>query len=334
MSRIARPLMGLLAAAALAAPVAPARAAEVDALLPAETEAVIYVNVRQILDSELVKEFALGQLKQALQGEDAQKMTKQLGIDPLKDIDTLVAGTWGKDPKNMQGLAVLYGKFNPEKLFAAAKTAAEDKPGEVDIVSEGKYKLVKFTPKKDDQKPIFVAVADEETVVASNDPKVVVAAVQTNEKDNPKPVLMKPLAALVLAQDDKASMYMCGLTEGKVDVPPNLNLPGVDGAKLAKQLETMQNVAVTLRVTKDIALEIGMGMKDEDAADDFAGSVDQLIGTAKTFLPFIAGNQPQAKPLVDDVTKTLKSKVKEKTVNVTVSLTADSLKKVASGGTE
>ncbi|MGL5098136.1 MAG: hypothetical protein ACRDD1_21320, partial [Planctomycetia bacterium] len=273
MTRFTRPVMGLFAAALLAAPVAPARAAEVDPLLPVETEAVMFLNVRQILDCELVKKFALGQLKQALQGQDAQKMIKQLGVDPLKDVETLVAGTWGKDPKNMQVVAVLYGKFNPEKLFAAATDATKDKPDEIAIVTEGKYKLVKFTPKTEnpDQKPFYVAVADEETLIAGSDAKLVTTAVAAAEKDA-KPVLGKELSSLILAQDDKASMYACGLTAGKVDVPANLNLPGVDGAKLAKQLENMKSLAMTLRMTKDVAVEIGMGMKDEDSADDFAGT--------------------------------------------------------------
>ena len=58
-----RALVGAVLAAGLAAP---ARAAEVDPLLPAETESVMFVNVRQVLDSDLVKKYALGQIKQAL----------------------------------------------------------------------------------------------------------------------------------------------------------------------------------------------------------------------------------------------------------------------------
>src|SRR4051794_26808628 len=91
----------LFAAAFLAVVVAaPVRAAEVDVLLPAETEAVMFVNVRQILDSDLVKKYALGQVKQALQGNENQKLLKDLGLDPLKDIDRVTVGSWGKGPED------------------------------------------------------------------------------------------------------------------------------------------------------------------------------------------------------------------------------------------
>ena len=46
----------------------------VSMILPEATESVLFVNVRQVIDSEVVKKFALGQIKQALQGNDAKKM--------------------------------------------------------------------------------------------------------------------------------------------------------------------------------------------------------------------------------------------------------------------
>lgn len=325
MTRFPRPALGLLVLAGLAAPT---RAAEVDPLLPAETEAVVFVNVRQILESELIKKFALGQIKQALDGADAQKTLKKLGLDPLKDIDRVTAGTWGKDPKDMKGLAVIRGKFDPEKLFGAAQDEAKNDPAKVAIVDLDGYKLVRFTSEKEGQPPVFASVADERTIIASSD-KALVASTLTAAKQKAKPAIKKDLAALVVSMDEKASMFVCGTTEGKVDVPPNVNIPGVDGAKLAKQLEGMQNVFLTLRLTQDVGLEIGMGMKNADSADDFGDTVAQLVGTAKAFLPILTAQQPMAKPLVDDLTKSLKSKVKDKDVTITLKLSGDSISQLA-----
>ena len=44
----------------------------------------------------------------------------------------------------------------------------------------------------------------------------------------------KDLAALVLKQDEKASMFMCGVTEGKLKDIPDINVPvpGIDGEKI------------------------------------------------------------------------------------------------------
>ena len=126
----------LFAAALLAVAAAPVRAAEIDVLLPAETESVMFVNVRQVLDSDLVKKYALGQIKQALQGNDAQKMLKGLGLDPLKDIDRVTIGSWGKGPEDMQAVAIVRGKFDPEKVLNAARDQAGKNADKMAIVEE------------------------------------------------------------------------------------------------------------------------------------------------------------------------------------------------------
>ncbi|MFX4439403.1 hypothetical protein ABTA79_19655, partial [Acinetobacter baumannii] len=76
-------------------------------------------------------------------------------------------------------------------------------------------------------------------------------------------------------------------------------------------------------------LEITAGMKDADAADGFGANVDKLIGLAKTFLPLAAGNAPQAKPLIDDLTKTLKHTVKKTDVTISLKLSGEALEKMA-----
>jgi hypothetical protein len=324
-----RVLVGAALAAGLSAS---ARAAEVDPLLPPETESVLFVNVRQILDSDLVKKYALGQIKQALAGNDAKKMLDKLGLDPLKDVDRVTVGSWGKDKEDMNAVFIVRGKFDPQKLFKAAEEEAKNNGDKIAIVTDGEYKLVKLTT-DESPKPIFAAVMDDEkTIIAGTDKKLVSDVLTAAKKGTAKPRLKKDLAALVLKQDEKASMFAAGLTEGKIEnvqIPPGL--PGVDPAKLAKQLEKLQNFAMTLRLTEDVSLEVAMGMKDTDAADDFGATVDSLIGTVKQFLPLLAGQQPKAKPLVDEITKSLKSKVKDKDVLVTLKLSADAIGKATGG---
>ena len=54
----------VLCAALAAGLTAPTRAAEPDKLLPATTDSVVQVNIRQVLDSDIAKKYALEQLKQ------------------------------------------------------------------------------------------------------------------------------------------------------------------------------------------------------------------------------------------------------------------------------
>ena len=312
----------------------PARAAEIDTLLPSETESVVFINVKQILASDIVKKYALGQLKQTIESnEDAQRMMKDLGIDPMKDIDRVTAGTWGKGKEDMNVVAIVRGKFDPVKLMAAAEKEAKTNGDKVAVVTEGKYKLIKFTNEKS-PKPFYASAADETTLVASSDKKLLVTALDAAAEKS-KPTVKKELAKLLLTMDEKASMYLCGVTDGsKIDIPANMNVPGVDGAKLAKQLEKLATLSFTLRVTDEFTLDANAGMKDSDSADDFGVTVSQLIGTVKGFLPLVTMQQPKLKTLADEVGKTLKSKVKDKDVTLGLKISGESIDKAAGGGNE
>jgi hypothetical protein len=75
MRRSSRLLLGAALVVAVVAAKAPnARAAEPDKLLPAEADTVLSVNIKQILDTDLIKKYALEQMKQALDGQDAKKL--------------------------------------------------------------------------------------------------------------------------------------------------------------------------------------------------------------------------------------------------------------------
>jgi hypothetical protein len=316
-----------MAAAALgfALTAAPARAAEVEKLIPAEAESYFQVNVKQILDSDLFKKYALANVKQALEGNDAKKMFDALGLDPLKDIDTITGGFWGDDPQNMKALVVARGTFDPEKLFEAAEAAAKKDGDKVAIVKEGEYTLVKFTGGNRPE-PFFASVADKKTLVGSTDKKLVAAAMKGAE--TAKPAIKKELAELVAKMDGKASIFGVGVNSGKVgDLPP---IPGIDDPeKLKKQLEQMQSSALTLKVTGDVALEIQLSMKNEEAATDFGTTIDDLLGKAKALLPLVGGQAPQMKPIITDVTKSLNSKVDKKDIVIRMKLTGGSIGKAA-----
>ena len=308
---------------------APARAADLDPLLPAKSESVMVVNVTQVLTSDLFKKYARGQVEQALEGNDAQKMLTSMGLDPMKDIDRVSVGIWGDNPQDMQALAVMRGKFEPKKLFTAVQQAAKDEPDQVELVTEGGYQLIKIMP-KDQDKPIYAAVASDTAIVAGSD-KAMVAAAFADAQNEPKAKVKKELATLVAQQDAKASMFMVGLTDGKIELPPNFSLPvqGIDPEKLADQLQAMQSVAIVVHVTDGVALDIAMGMKDGDAAEDFGETVKELLSTAKVFIPIIAAQQPQFQPVAQELGKTLGSKVGGNSVSIGIKLSGDTIAKAA-----
>lgn len=307
-----------------------ARAAEPDPLLPSDTTGIVYMNFRQVLDSDLMKKFALEQMKQALEGEDAQKMLKQLGLDPLKDIDRATIGFWGQGPDDMNFLAVVRGKFDPEKLFNAIKAEAGKNPDKVSLVKKGKYTLVKMAnenPGPGQPKEAYAAVADEKTIVFGSKDTITVAAIEKAEKGTTKTELNRQMTALMLKMDEKATMYMCGLNTSKeVPVlPPQVGQIFDDPEKLAKQLSKIENVSVTLRITEDVGLELSAGMKSTEDASDFGDTMNDLVNKAKAFLPFIGGSQPNMKQLATELGKTLKASSKDKDVTISLKLSSKAI---------
>src|SRR5262245_5956460 len=108
---------------------APARA-DVDPLLPPDTESYVSVNVRQVVESPLFQKQLLGPLKQALEeagGAKLKNTLKDLGIDPFKDVDRLTVASPG-GVETDRGLVLITGTFDPAKLKSKAEEAARDTP--------------------------------------------------------------------------------------------------------------------------------------------------------------------------------------------------------------
>ena len=286
-----------------------ARASEPDKLLPADSEFVLSLNMKQIVESDIIKKYALENLKQALQGADAKKFLTDLGLDPLKDVERVVIGGSGKDQSDAKGLVIVHGKFDPAKLFQAAEAQTKKDPDHFTLVKDGNDKMFKYQP--DNGNPVYGTVVDETTVILSNEKKAITTALAVSGK----PTLSKDLSALISKQDDKASLWVVGVLKDKLN---NLKLPKGGGApaNIQGQLEKMETFALVVRIGTDIALDVTIAMKDGDAAEDFGKTIDDGLQQIKGAVPFLAAMNQQLKPLVD-VVKTLKSTVKDRTVNIT-----------------
>ena len=312
MTRMSR--FGLGAALAVAFAFTPvARAADPDKLLPEDSEFVVSVNMKQVVDSDIIKKYALEQLKQAMQGADAKKFLTDLGLDPLKDIDRLVMGGSGKDQNDMSGLMIIHGKFDAEKLFKAAEAQTKKDPDHFTLVKDGKDVMFKYQP--DNGNPAYATVVDDTTVIVGSEKKVITTALAVGSK---KPNLSKDLTALIAKQDDKASLWMVGVTKDKLN---NVKLPKGGGApaNLQDNLQKMETVALVVRVTEDISLDVTIGMANADAADEMGKIIDDGLQQIKGAVPFLAAMNPKMKPLVD-VVNTLKSTVKDKSINLTAKM--------------
>src|SRR5207249_2499763 len=87
---------------------------------------------------------------------------------------------------------------------------------------------------------------------------------------------------------------------------------------LSALLGKMETVTAVIRVTTDVNLELSIGMKDGDAAEEMGKAIDDMLTQVKGFLGFVM--DPKVKPVIE-VVKSIKSSVKDKNVNITAKLT-------------
>lgn len=331
MPRFAKPFAFALFASALFAPAG--RAADPDPLLPAETDQIYYVNVRQMLDSDIFKKNALPKFKEQLDKKGAKDFLEEIGFDPLKDLETITLGLYGEKLRELTTLAILRGTFDANKLFDAAVKYSKEKPDKLAIFEEGDYKLVRFVG--DDGKPGFAAVADAKTLLVSSESKVVAKALDA-AGGKPKPVLGKELTQLLKPLDEKASFFYAGLLEGRFKNLPDAKLPvlpigewPIDGGKLTDGLKNLTAVAATVRVGRELALEATLTMKDADSADDFGATLTTTTEFLKKLLPLAVLQDPTLEMLTKEFNNTMKVKSKDRNVVVGLKLSIEAISKAA-----
>lgn len=94
-------------------------AGEIDRGLPANTTAVMSINLKQLLHAPVVKQHGLAHLKHALKDTNAiHEALTALGFDPLRDLDRLtIAMTGEKDDY----VLLVRGRFDTARFHLAAK---------------------------------------------------------------------------------------------------------------------------------------------------------------------------------------------------------------------
>jgi hypothetical protein len=169
-------------------------------------------------------------------------------------------------------------------------------------------------------------MASESMILASPDKKLVLEGIKTADDKKAKAVLKPALADLVKAADSKASFFGCSLASGEgIELPPNPAFDDVD--KFKEQTKHIVSSSMTVRVTGDVTLEMIMNMKTAESADDLGATFKDLLDKARVFLPIIAMQLPQMKPVVDDVKKNLKSSVDSKNIKMSLKITGDAIGK-------
>jgi hypothetical protein len=304
-----RSLLAFGLVAVLAAPAV--RAAEPDKLVPADADAVVVVNLRQALDSPLVKNYAMEHVKDALKGNEQVAMVlAAAGIDPLKDVDTITLANAGSPPKN-DSLIVIHGKFQLDKVQAAAQEYAKNHPAELKITGEGKAPIYEIAVQEN---KLFANFLDANTLVAANSKDYLQAAVK---KDNTGKWNKDFRTALDKVKGGKDSVWVAMVVTDEMRKTIASDEKRKD---LAAKLESLTG---SVNVANDVQMSFLVNTTDEGAADRVAKELGGLV----RLLGVLGIGNEQARPFIELVSENLEVSEKDKAATIDMKLTEDQIKK-------
>jgi hypothetical protein len=294
-------VLGLALAAAVLSP--GARGADVDKYLPADAEWVASINVRQILDSAVVKKYGLPRAEAELKKNDAQKFLSQIGLDPMKDVETVTIA--GPESLTIQTkwVVIVHGTFNLGKIRDAAEAFAKDKPKDLKIEKEGDVPIYESrTPaprrgaKAPDSTSSFAAFLDKGVLVVSGSRDTLLDAVAKHAGKKESQV-GKEMQALIRKQDSLKSVWMAGLATEQLK------------KQLAKNPQTsefadkVQSLSGSIDLGDGVKADFRVHTSEKEAAE----KIKDLLDGARSLAIFAIGTQPQLKQFAPVVTEVLKA---------------------------
>jgi hypothetical protein len=321
------PISGwLCAAVALAGSAGQARAGEVDRYLPADSQIVINVNVRQLLDSELVKKHALDALRDALKSaEAAEEVLKDLGFDPFRDLDRLIIASPG-DSEHDRGLVIAYGRFDPAKFKAKAEEIVKTQGDVLKVLKvpggKGSQALVYQVSPPELPNPLFIALLGDKTLLASPGKDYVVDALRKASARGPAALKDKDFQALLETVDDRQTVSLAA-----VSAALSRSLPGAAPPGASDALGKITALGGGLTLGEDVQLEVAVSAATVADAREFYNTADKGLKLALGLLAALS-QDPDANPgleLALEVVKSLRVSVKDRTVLVKGRLNAEAI---------
>ncbi len=297
--------------------------ADLDPLLPPDTESYVSINVRQVVDSPLFQKQILAPLKQALEeagGDKLKETLKDLGIDPFKDVDRLTMASPGGVEAD-RGLIIAQGTFDTAKLKAKGEEAARDNPDalkvhETSLGGGAKHTIYEvIIPNQDSS--LFVALSGNKLLLASPGKDYVVDALKRARDKKKAGLNNKAFQAVVEKLDPKQSLSLAFLGKSLA----NANNDAVPKF-LTDAFGSLEAVGGGLNVTNEIKLDVLLAGKDNDSARRMQTALDKGLKMALVGLSLL-GEERKELSLLLDVVKSVKVTARGKVVTLTARLTQD-----------
>jgi hypothetical protein len=303
-----RPVLLVAAGLVLGLLAAGARAAEPDKLLPADTTMVLTVNVRALLDSPVVRKHALDLIKTALKhNEQVEKLLAAAGLDPLKDLKSVVVAAPGLAPKNV--LVIVHGNFDLDKIHKAADAFAAKNPAELVIHKEGDLRLYES---RQGTHTTFAAFPDRETLVAA--PTQTLLTKAAAKKDGKVGAELQGVLGTV---NDKQGVWLATLMPAELK---KMLARNPQAKELADKVQSLSG-----GVTLDKGLQAAFVVLTTDAAA--ADTLSKLLDGGKGFAALLVSGNPQFGKFLTEVIEAIEISTDKTAVKIGLKVTEEQFEK-------
>lgn len=316
------PRFAVVLAAALAAPTV-CRAADVDPLVPADTESYVLVQVRQLLDAPVMKKHLVGPAREMLKERpDVTDVLADLGFDPFRDLHRLVIARPASSDAD-RGLLIARGKFDLDRFRKKGDEAARDHADVLKLhkvplgagASHVVYEVV--VPNQDSS--LFVALVDDTTLIASPGKDYVVDALKAGRLKGKPTLKNRAFQATVEKLDGRLTVALA--VAGKaVGRHAGKSLPEA----VCQALANVDAVGGGLAVGDELKVEVLVATKSDESARKVREAVDRWTKLGLVGLSLV-GDDRKELALALEVLKTIKATNKGSVVAVSGRLTADVL---------
>lgn len=275
-----RLLMSRLACIAVVLGVALPASAIDPKFLPPNAEVAFTINLKQILDSDLLKDKkdlvdqGKAFLKQKLDESPAKEYLDKAGFQIFRDLHSVTVTSDGsKDPSN--GFIVIEGKFEPEKLVEVAKEAAAKNGEQLKVTKAGNVNVFEITP-KDNEKTIYAGLVGDNLMIAAASREALNAAI--GRINGTKSANLKAnFKELLSTTNNKQSISFVASSDGLVKMAENA--PKQPGGDVGAMLQELEGMSLSITLTKDITFQLAGTAKTEEAAKKMAAAANfGLVG--------------------------------------------------------
>jgi hypothetical protein len=311
----------------------PARAGDVDPYLPDDTEAVLTINVRQILDAPFIKKDAFAELRKSIEDRaGALKHLKDLDLDPQKDIDSIVLTNSNGDPD--RSLLIVHGRFEVAKFEAKAAEMAKKHPDQWSITTVpdsagGQYKVLKSSRWYDfsgikpalKKKPAYIALLDKRVLVATPEKDMIIDALDKAKGRKKAGLKSKELARLLEKANGKQSVWLAVLPSAVSKL-----LPADDDSFIRDELTKIEAISGGFTIDDELKLEIAVAVKDGDAARELSTELNEGLNIILAAVALTTRENKEIAPVLDAL-KSIKATAKGNTIILKGSMTTEMIEK-------